>query len=95
MLVIITSGNHDAAVGLLEHLAPRDGLTVITAGEPAVIEIEGGGIDIVTAGVTGDPDPRRIIHRFPAPRKNSTTIGMLHTSLTGEHSRSVRLPTTK
>ena len=95
MGVIVVSGNHDAASGLLGHLRPRAGLTVVTDGAPVVIGIDGTTTDIVTAGVVDDPDPRRIIRDFPAPGNGRTTIGMLHTSVTGELSKSVCLPTTR
>lgn len=48
-----------------------------------------------TAATLSDPDPRRLVPTFPKKStKARANIGVLHTSLVGEHSKSECLPTT-
>lgn len=81
--VLLIWGNHDAAVSA--SLPPIDNVTVVPSCAPALVTV--GGIDFVACSVATDPADYSVSYpRVPG------AIGVLHTSLTGEHSKKPCLP---
>lgn len=88
--VTFTAGNHDVHHDLTRIIPPR----VATAGtEPQTIRA--GTWALHTAAVEVDRDSRRLVPSFPPPLPGSPNIGLLHTSVTGEHSNHDCLPCTE
>ena len=79
------SGNHD-----VHHKLSFP--SSVTVHPTEVHSFHCAGAIIVTAAVATDPDPRTLA--FPTRGSNEPHVGLLHTSATGEFSKSVCLPAT-
>jgi exonuclease SbcD len=91
--VLLTWGNHDISARLPERLPTVPGVTVAPRG--SVLTLTTGGLTVHMTSVDADPDPHRPVADFPvAGEPAGPHLGILHTSLTGEHSRKPCLPTT-
>lgn len=79
------SGNHDVH----HELSLSSPVTVHSAD---VHSFHCAGATVVTAAVAADPDPRTLT--FPTRQSNEPHLGLLHSSVTGEFSKGICLPTT-
>ncbi|MGV0361662.1 metallophosphoesterase family protein [Corynebacterium minutissimum] len=79
------SGNHD-----VHHKLSFP--SSVTVHPTEVHSFHCAGAIIVTAAVAADPDPRMLT--FPARQGDGPHLGLLHSSVTGEFSKSVCLPAT-
>lgn len=87
--VVFVAGNHDVHHDLTGVIP--DG--VVVAGiKPQTIRA--GGWALHTAAVEVDRDPRRLVPGFPAAVEGAPNLGLLHTSVIGEHSNHDCLPCT-
>lgn len=83
--VLFTAGNHDAH----HSLELPAGVTVASA-SPATYRARGWALH--TAAVEVDKDPRELVGSFASPIDGALNLGVLHTSVTGEHSKNPCLP---
>lgn len=91
--VLVVWGNHDAAAKLPARLPEIPGIEY--APSDRALELEMGTLTVHAISVANDPDPRRAVGAFPiAVQGSGQHLGILHTSLTGEHSRKPCLPAT-
>ena len=84
------AGNHDVHHNLTGTIP---GGVIVARQEPQTIRA--GGWALHTAAVEVDRDPRRLVAKFPAPVKEAPSLGLLHTSVTGEYSNNPCLPCTR
>ncbi|MFT4236007.1 MAG: metallophosphoesterase [Microbacterium sp.] len=89
--MLLVWGNHDVSVGLPELDIVPPSITVAPSDE--VLDMKIGGYTIHALSVASNPDPRRVVKLFPKA-KEPRHVGVLHTSVTGEHSNAACLPTT-
>ena len=91
--VLVVWGNHDVAAKLPRRLPEIPGIEY--APSDRALELEVGTLTVHAISVATDPDPRRAVGAFPIGIPGSGEhLGILHTSLTGEHSRKPCLPAT-
>ncbi|AQQ15622.1 Calcineurin-like phosphoesterase [Corynebacterium glaucum] len=86
--VLFTPGNHDTHHNL-------DLPTGVTVASPSPATYLMGSCAVHTAGVEVDKDPRELVGSFPLLIDGTVNLGILHTSLTGEHSNNPCLPCTR
>ena len=86
--VLFTSGNHDTHHNL-------DLPAGVTVASPSPATYLMGSCAVHTAGVEVDKDPRELVGSFPLLIDGTVNLGILHTSLTGEHSNNPCLPCTR
>jgi DNA repair exonuclease SbcCD nuclease subunit len=92
--VALIWGNHDAESPLPHQLRLPQSAWLAPVDTPATCRWHDIGIAVHAQSIGDRDETRDLAAIYPAPIPYWTNIGMLHTSLTGEHSRRVCAPTT-
>ncbi|MFE3254889.1 exonuclease SbcCD subunit D [Nocardia sp. NPDC059091] len=92
--VALIWGNHDAESTLPQHLRLPPTTWLAPAGNPATHHWPDLGIALHAQSIAARDDLRDLAVGYPTPLAAATNIALLHTSLTGEHSRRACAPTT-
>ena len=92
--VAMIAGNHDAETGALTRLRLPAGVALLRDEAAETLIWEDLGLAIVGRSIARADEDRDLAAGYPAAPAGLRTIGMLHTSLTGELSRRACAPTT-
>ena len=92
--VALISGNHDAEDKLFARTETTPNTWVARAKAPTTLVWHDLGVAVHAQSIKDPNEPRDLAAGYPTPLAGLRNIGVLHTSLTGEHSRRDIAPTT-